>query len=212
MTATRFSSRLVSVVAALVLAACGGEGAPSPDAEAAMAVDSTIKPVAREPLTEADLMGFALSDLSVELPWTQNRVSRDPAPAQGPGWLESAETSSGEGFARVVFTFSDIAYFPGYEVGFVDAGADVPCGEQGKALSLSGDRALVIRLKPANAHDTEGVRVPVRTRSLSPEQFTEGGLVCDLNDNVVWAAGLNSGDQVRVLEFRNPKRLAVDIR
>ena len=177
-----------------------------------MAVDSTVRPVERQPLTEADLMGLAMADLSLELPWTQNRVSRDPAPSQGPGWLESVETSSGEGFARVLFAFDEIAFFPGYEVDFLDAGAEVPCGEEGKAMSLSGDRALVIRLKPANAHDLEEVRVRVRTSALSPEQFTEGGLVCDLNDNVVWATGLNSGDQVRVLELRNPMRLVVDIR
>lgn len=212
MTSIRLFPRLLPLAAAMVLAACAGDAAPSADGEAAMAVDSTIRQVERQPLTESDLMGVALADLALELPWTQNRVSRDPAPSQGPGWLEAVETTSGEGFARVLFTFSDIAFFPGYEVDFVDAGVEVPCGEEGKPLALSGDRALVIRLKPANAHDLEKVRVPVRTRSLSPEQFTEGGLVCDLNDNVVWAAGLNSGDHVRVLEFRNPHRLAVDIR
>lgn len=212
MTSTRLFPGLLPFAAMLALAACAGDGAPSADGDASMAVDSTIRPVERQPLTEADLMGVAMADLSLELPWTQNRVSRDPAPSQGPGWVESVEALGGEGFARVLFTFADIAFFPGYEVDFVDAGANVACGEEGKALSFSGDRAVVIRLKPANAHDLERVRVPVRTGSLARDQFTEGGLVCDLNDNVVWAAGLNSGDQVRVLEFRNPKRLAVDIR
>jgi hypothetical protein len=177
-----------------------------------MAIDSTVKTLAREPLTEADLMGIPMSAVAMELPWTHNTVGRDPMPAQGPGWLESVETFEGDGFARVLFTFSEIAPLPGYEVDFLEAGSGIPCGEDGKPLSLSGDRALVVRLKPGNAHDAERVRVRVRTTSLAPEAFTEGGLVCDANDNVVWAAGLNAGDQVRVLEFRNPMRLAVDVR
>lgn len=198
--------------ASLALVACTGEGAPSTDAAAAMPADISAEVMVREPLTDADLVDLARADISMEIPWTRNQVSSDPTPSQGPGWLESVEVSAPEGFARVSFTFSDVAFYPGYEVHFVDAGADIPCGEEGKPLSLSGDRALVIRLRPANAHGSEGVRVPVRTRSLSPEAFTEGGLVCDLNDNVVWAAGLNSGDQVRMLELRNPKRLVVDVR
>lgn len=211
MMSIRPSSSLLPLAAALALAACAGEGAPA-DGDAAMAIDSTITPIAREPLTEADLMGLVMADLAVELPWTRNRVSRDPAPSQGPGWLESVETSSSDGFARVSFTLSEVAFYPGYQVGFAEAGSEIPCGEETKALDLPGDRAVVIRMAPANAHDANGVRVPVRTRSLSPERFTEGGLVCDLNDNLVWAAGLNSGDQVRVMEFRNPRRLVVDVR
>jgi len=212
MTSIRLSPSLLPFAAALTLAACAGEGSSSGGAEAAAAVDSTIQPIAREPLTEADLVGLALEDLSVELPWTRNRVSRDPAPAQGPGWLESVETSGTEAFTRVAFTMSDIAFFPGYQIEFVEAGSEVPCGEDGKALDLSGDRALLVRLAPANAHDDNGVRVRPGTRPLGVERFTDGGLVCDLNDNVVWAAGLDSGDQVRVLELRKPHRLVVDIR
>ncbi|HKJ02434.1 MAG TPA: hypothetical protein VJ997_08265 [Longimicrobiales bacterium] len=177
-----------------------------------MAADSTVKPIARAPLTESDLMDLAMADVSVELPWTRNRVVRDPAPSQGPGWLESAEVSDGDGFTRASLTFSDIAFFPGYAIDFVDAGTGISCGGQEKPLGLSGQRALVIHLQPANAHDEKGVRVPVRTRSLATERFTEGGVVCDLDNNVVWTAGLNSGDQVRVLELRNPNRLVVDIR
>lgn len=204
--------RLLAGIAVLAMVACAGEGAPGSDADAAPAADNAVAPVAREPLTEADLLGLALADLSLEVPWTQNRVTRDPAPSQGPGWLESVDVSSGEGFARVLFTFSDIAFYPGYDVRFLEAGAEIPCGEEGKPLSVSGDRALVIRFRPATAHGSEGVKVPVRTSSLSPEAFTEGGLVCDANDNVVWVAGLNSGDEVRLLELGKPRRLAVDLR
>lgn len=177
-----------------------------------MAADTSIKPVVREPLTEADLEGIAMADLSMELPWTGNRVSRDPAPAAGPAWLQSVETSGTTGFDRAIFTFSQLTAFPGYEIDILEAGTAIPCGADGQPLSLQGAQALVVRLIPANAHDVKGVRVRVRTRSISQDRFTDGGLVCDDNDNVVWAAGLNSGEQLRVLELRNPNRLVVDIR
>jgi len=204
--------RFLPFAAALAFAACTGDAAPSGGGAAAMAADTNIKPLVREPLTEADLEGIAMADLSVELPWTANRVSRDPEPAAGPAWLQSVETSGTTGFDRVTFTFAQLTAFPGYEIDIVEAGADIPCGEEGNPLSLQGDRALVIRVIPANAHDANGVRVRVRTRSISQDRFADGGLVCDDNNNVVWAAGLNSGDKLRVLELRNPKRLVVDIR
>jgi len=212
MTSIRTLPRLLPVAVVLTLAACAGESGASAEGETTVAVDSTVKPITREPLTEADLMGLAMADVSVELPWTRNRVVRDPAPNQGPGWLESTEASDGSGFSRVALTFSDIAFFPGYEIDLVDAGTAVSCAGQEKTLSLSGERALVIRLRPANAHDAKGVRVPVRTGSLGTEGFTDGGVVCDADDNVVWAAGLGAADQVRVLELRKPNRLVVDVR
>ena len=73
-------SRSKLAVVVLAASACGGGEAPV-DADA-IAIDTTIiTNIPREPLTEGDLMGMELVNLSVELPWTENRVSRDPGPA-----------------------------------------------------------------------------------------------------------------------------------
>lgn len=198
----------VFVVASLT--ACGG-GDATDGADAAPAIDTTIiTDIPREPLTEEDLNGMELANLSVELPWTRNIVSRDPGPAAARSTLELTESWGLDAFDRVSFTFSDATPFPGYEIRVVDAGATLTCGEEEHALDSESDRLLVVRLHPAR-ENADGWRGD-RAMQVDGQRFAHIGIVCDDGRNVTWVAGLSAGEEVRVLEFRSPQRLVVDFR
>lgn len=201
---------LALVTTLVALAGCGGgEGEPADESGMPAA---EARPLTREPLTEADLSGLERENLWLELPWTENRANRDPTPRAARSGVLEAEPSGHDGFDRVLFRFTDSAPFPGYRVRIVEAGASVPCGEEETTLELDGERALVVHLAPARANADGTVWLPVGTRALSQTRFLEGGVVCDAGSDVVWAAGLSEGSQIRVLELREPQRLAVDVR
>jgi len=202
-----------SKLAAIVLAAsaCGGGEAPV-DADA-IAIDTTIiTNIPREPLTEDDLMGMELVNLSVELPWTENRVSRDPGPAAPRSFVESVEVSGHESFDRVLFQLSSDAPFPGYEVRVVEGGEAQMCGDDELTLGEEGDRVLVVTLSPARAREEGRTGPRLGEGSYDHTRFQEGGVICETAEAVVWIATLSEGEQVRILEFRSPQRLAVDFR
>jgi len=191
-------------------AACGGTESPDAAADGAVAIDSTIvTDLPREPLTEADLAGdLALADLAVEIPWTRNSVSRDPGPAAARATVQDSRVLEAEGFDRVSFTFSGTTPFPGYEIRWTEPSESLTCGEEGQAVETEAEQLLVVRLHPARVEGSPSLR-----RSMSDAtRFHDTGLVCNDGQAVVWAAGLNAGEQVRVMEFRNPPRLVVDVR
>lgn len=202
-----------SKLAALVVAvsACGGGDVPV-DSDA-IAIDTTIiTNIPREPLTEEDLMGVPLADLSVELPWTQNRVSRDPGPAAPRSFVESVEVSGHDSFDRVLFQLSSDAPFPGYAVRIIEGGSTRMCGEDELVLGEEGDRILLVDLAPARAREEGRTGPRLGERSFDHTRFQEGGVVCETPQSVVWISTLNEGEEVRILEFRNPQRLAIDLR
>lgn len=196
-----------SLVLAVAFAACGG---PSGDEAASMPVDTLIKPMVREPLTESDLAGLTLAELALELPWTANRIVRDAAPGAPPTSVRSAEVGGHEGYDRVTFRFGDADPMPGYEISFVAAGATLPCGEQ--KVEVSAERSLVVTFRPARAGGDGETWVPVRTGSTGASRMSRAGVACDAGGVVLWVTDLARGDQVRVLELRNPGRIAIDVR
>lgn len=195
-----------ALLSAALLTGCGGPET-TPDAAAAMPQDTFIKPIEREPLTEADLVGFEMTQLALELPWTRNKVSRDAAAgAPATAFLE-AEITGHEGFDRVTFTLDDVMANVGYEIRFAAAGERIPCGTAGH--DLTGTNHLVVAFTPARA---DGSGVSTGTRSTGASRLARAGVVCAEGDALVWIAELGAGDQVRVLELRDPARIAVDVR
>lgn len=196
------------LLALTLAAACGGSGEQAAEG---MAQDTAVRPVERQPLTDADLMGMARENLAMELPWTSNRVTRDPgASPRAP--IASIEATGHDGFDRVVVTFVDMAPMPGYDVSIVEAGAELPCGGGPLAVTLASGRMLVVRTNPSRAATDSGRTVRTGTSAMDHTRFQEGGLVCDDADVSIWAAGLAEGGEVRVLEMRAPVRLVVDVR
>lgn len=202
--------RFVFVTASVVLlAGCGGEGS-RPEAAAEAPQDTFIRPIEREPLTEADLAGMNMAELSVELPWTRNTMARDAAPGAGAAHVRGARVAGHQGFDRVVFDLDDALPFPGYDIRLAQTGDTVVCG--GRTEELAAARSLVVRFLAATASDDGQTWIPRRMGATGASRMARAGAICDEGDTVVWVAELSNADQVRVLELRNPHRLAVDVR
>ncbi len=213
----------------LALPACGSEPGAS-SAQAEQAVDTVIQPLEREALTEADLVGLEIADLSVEMPWTTNAINRNPRPAAPRSMVESVEVTGHEGFDRMTFTFSSDAPAPGYEIRVVPPGVAVQCGEGTEGVEadvgedadaraevehtneLTGNQFLVLRLRPAHIIDQGRRTMSIGTETYELTRVYEGGISCDTDDVVTWIVGLREHSNVRVLEMRSPRRLVIDVR
>jgi hypothetical protein len=199
-------SGLLLLTSAL-LVSCGGDAG---DRDlAAMPQDTFIKPIVREPLTEADLAGTAMAELALEMPWTRNKVSRDAAPGSPPTAVRSAELQGHDGFDRVTFTTGDALSNTGYEIRLAGEGETVACGSESHGVATG---ALVVTLSPARAGDEAERWIRFGLTATSATRMSRAGLLCDEGGAVTWVAELAQGDQVRVLELREPGRIVVDVR
>ena len=195
------------LVLALSLAACGG----SREADvASMPADTLIKPMAREPLTEVDLEGLSLADLALELPWTTNSVGRGAVEGAPAGTIHRAEVTGHAGFDRVVFLLDDAQPTPGYDIAVAPAGAPIAC--EGGSYQLTAEHSLVVTFRPARSGVESDVRLPLGVHRTGASRMGRAGVACEGGDVLVWVAELDGGDQVRILELRNPSRIAVDVR
>ena len=195
------------LVVAVALAACGG----SQEADtASLPVDTLIKPMEREPLTESDLAGSTLAELVLELPWTTNQVGRAAADGAPASSVRGAEVGGHEGFDRVTFLLDDAEPVPGYAIAIAAAGTPTLCGAGGYELTAA--RSLVVSFRPAKLAPDDVTGLPMGIRGTRASRMTRAGVACDTGDAVVWVAELSQGDQVRVLELRDPSRVAVDVR
>ncbi len=195
------------LIVAVALAACGG----SREADtASMPVDTLIKPMEREPLTESDLAGFTLAELILELPWTTNQVGRAAAEGVPASSIRGAEVGGHGGFDRVTFLLDDAEPVPGYDIAIAAAGTPTLCGDGGYELTAA--RSLVVSFRPARLAADGVTGSPAGMRGTGASRMARAGVACDIGGAVVWVAELSQGDQVRVLELRGPSRIAVDIR
>ncbi len=190
---------------------CAREETPGGGQAAPASTEAATEPVVREPLTEGDLAGLSLADLSVEIPWTRNRVSRDPRAMAAPSGVLEVEASTHEAFDRVLFRFTDSAPFPGYRIEIVEGDTPLTCGEEERSMDLGTERTLVVRLSPARPGGGR-LGAPGRTGPTGGTRLAQAATLCTLGGEVVWGAGLTSGEEVRLLELRGPQRLAVDVR
>ena len=197
----------VLLLTTALLASCGSAGDTTESA--AIPQDTFIKPIVREPLTEADLAGMPMSQLSLELPWTRNRISRDPAPGAPVSDIQSADLESHDGFDRVTFAMGDPMNLPGYTIAFADDGASVQCGGTETAVP---EGSVMITFAPARGHSGSDVWVTTGMRDAPASRISRAGVLCDDDDSLTWVAELAQGDQVRVLELRDPVRVALDMR
>jgi hypothetical protein len=125
-----------------------------------------------------------------------------------PSLLTAVRAAGHEGYDRVVFEFQ--GGVPGYHVEYIDKPVR-DCGA-GEPRPIAGDAWLEIRFFPANAHDEQG-RPTVSARELHPnlENVIEIERTCDFEAVVTWVLGTKSPKRYRVLELRDPPRLALDV-
>ena len=72
-------------------------------------------------LTDAELMGIPRGEVLLTLPWSENVVSRDPAPAAPRATLRSVTITGGDSFDRAVVEFGTDTPFPGYRIVWGDS-------------------------------------------------------------------------------------------
>jgi hypothetical protein len=117
-----------------------------------------------------------------------------------------------EGFDRVVFEFLG-DQLPAYKIEYVDTPVRA-CGS-GNVVPFAGDAWLSVRFTGAQAHAPAGdATIPVKDRARSPNLpvVKDLKMICDFEGEVEWVMGAPSPNRYRVLELKNPSRLAVDIK
>ena len=155
--------------------------------------------------------GPATQDTVVPFAGTMGPVRRTTSlTAARPALLRAVHVTRETGFDRVVFEFSGPA-IPSYRVEYITEPLRA-CGS-GDVVSLAGTRRLVVRLEPAQAHDSLGRATPGE-RALAPRlpAVLELRLLCDFEGQVDWAVGVAASRRFRVLEAAGPQRLFLDVR
>ena len=129
---------------------------------------------------------------------------------KGVAVLKEVRSAGHSGYDRVVFEFEG-AELPGYKIEYIDKPVRA-CGS-GDVVPLEGDGWLEIKFYPANAHTEEG-KPTVENRAFAPNHkiIKEIKSTCDFEAEVAWVLGVASPNHYRVLELKNPTRLAVDIK
>ena len=114
-----------------------------------------------------------------------------------------------ENFDRIVFEFKT-AEMPAYKIEYIDKPAR-GCGS-GEVISLAGNARLDVSFNPARAHDDEGrAIVKNREQKLAYQILQEIKITCDFEAELTFALGVSAPNKYRVLELKNPTRLAIDI-
>jgi len=124
--------------------------------------------------------------------------------------LHAVEAGPGQGYDRVVFTFT-LDSLPGYHVEYA-RGPVRRCGS-GDPVSVAGSERLVVRFAPAQAHDEQGHPLLAdRERVPGLPAVKELKLVCDFEGEVAWVLGVAAVAPYRVSELARPARLVLDVR
>ena len=137
---------------------------------------------------------------------TQTRsVERSPRPTPQ---VTDIRTGRHAAFDRVVIDLDGAA--PGYKVGYVK---EVREDGSGKIVDTRGRANLLVRLTPADAHDSNG-----HPTYDGPHRFTVGypalrevAFAGDFEATVSLALGISHKNGFRVMTLTNPTRIVVDI-
>ena len=129
---------------------------------------------------------------------------------KAPGVMNAVRTARHGNYDRVVFEFAG-PELPGYHIEYIDKPV-YACGS-GNVVPLAGDAWLEVRFTDAQAHTPEGQpTIQDRERAPGLPIIKELKITCDFEGEVTWVLGVSSPNKYRVLELKNPTRLAVDIK
>jgi hypothetical protein len=207
---------LALALAAALLAACGGDAAPS-SSEAA----TTSGPTTTAPATTTTA-GAPTSTTTAPASTTTETVP-DSAPfpgdtatksgAGGIGLLTGIRYGDHEDHVRIVFDFREPS-FPSWEVGYVPGEIHGMLDPEGGWVA--GDAFLVARFQPAGTADIREA-VPVVTYD-GPRRIDIGMgsvvqllLIEDFEAQMWWAIGLTGEQPFRVGTMTDPPRIYIDI-
>lgn len=161
----------------------------------------------RETMTELDYGNLDSSEVRLNLPWSGNKVSKDPNPDAAPTTLSSVTTESLEGYDRVVFTFGDRV--PGYQLAYATEGGG---GCDGAEPAGDAPAHLVVQFDGALSNDGGEPLVEDRERTMDFPALAGAKQVCDEGDRVRWILAARGSVEYRILELIGTPRLVVDLR
>jgi hypothetical protein len=191
----------------LGLAACGGERSAEAETDAAPAnVFQAGPPLTIEALTDAELMGIDRAQVVLNLPWSNNVLVREPAPASARATLQAVRIERGPTFDRFELTFANDAPFPGYRVAWNEQ-RTATC--DGESVALPAEWTLTVGTEPATAR--EGAAAATRSVRADLPAIKGASRVCDQLLRLVWAIPAADSTLMRTIELRDPPRLIVDI-
>lgn len=175
----------VAAIACLMVAGCSGPAEER--ADAAQASDT--------------------STVAQQSEWTAGIIDQ-PRPDGRPATLVAVQSSTHDGFDRVVFEFDERV--PGYHVEFIDRPVR-ECGS-GNVREMAGDGWLEVRMSLARAHTPEGQpTISERKRMPNLTVLSQLDLTCDFEGVVTWVLGVESPNRYRVQELSSPPRLRIDV-
>lgn len=195
----RHTTPLLASLLVLLAAACGGD---SRDLDPYISTDSP-----REALTELDYGTLDSSEIRLNLPWSRNKVSKDPNPDAQPATLSAVTTEMFAGYDRVVFTFDN--RIPGYLLEYRTEGGG---GCDGSAPAGDAPAHLVVEFEKARSNEGGEPLVEDRDRTMDSPTLVGATQACDEGDRVKWILGVTSDVEYRILEMLGTPRLVVDLR
>lgn len=113
-------------------------------------------------------------------------------------------------YDRVVFEFLGTE-MPSYHIEYIDRPVR-SCGS-GDVVPFAGDGWLEVRFTDAQAHAPEGdATIKDRSRSPNLPVIKDLKITCDFEGEVTWVLGVSSPNKYRVIELKEPTRLALDVK
>jgi len=147
----------------------------------------------------------ASADLGTPTSTASRSVTRNPSPFPR---LTDIRTGRHATFDRVVLDLHGKA--SGYTVSYVRA---VHADASGKVVDLRGKAQIMVRLKPAQAHNNNGTSTYTGPRRFTVDdpELREVALVGDFEGVVSIGLGLRTKHGFRVLTLHDPTRIVIDI-
>lgn len=197
----------IAVVAAVQLAACGGDSRPTATTGPSTATQPATTTTPATSTTTTSQGGID----------TMPGASTDPvhvrATNKQTALLTDVRAARHEGFDRVVFEFSNV--LPGYDVRYVSG--PVHQDGSGRVVAVAGN--AVVRIRMENALDADLSKASAPLTYTGPRRFKPGTPeVVELvrsgsfESVLTWVAGLQDPVDFRVTTATAPPRLIVDFR
>lgn len=190
----------------LALTACGGQESRTSDGTDGGSDEGG--PSRGVALADDQLGSLERKRVTLSVPWTVRRLSRDADPDSAPSVVREISAESLPGADRLVLRFGSADPMPGFRVeGTVEGvercetGDTIPARDGGGHLRLILTRASLaedVEARPANASTLANV--------------TSIDLACRTRERLEWVLGVESATAYRLVLATDPPRLAVDVR
>jgi len=207
---------ILTLVAAAAFGCTAETAVPTANTPIAGGQSNAVTPTAiatSSPVPEANVAPAPADETqtdTADFAGTAGTTEKKNTNIKAPGIMSAVRSARHGNYDRVVFEFRGTE-LPTYHIEYIDKPVNA-CGS-GNVVPLAGDAWLEIRFTDAYAHTPEGQpTISDRERTPGLPVIKEMKLTCDFEAEVTWVLGAASPNRYRVIELKNPTRLAVDIK